>query len=63
MIVVGYKANANFVEVGNTIKRHTNYDSQTVRSLVSQIQNGQGVNLPDDFVLREDLEDLDLLIA
>ena len=62
MIVVGYKANADFVKAGTAIRKHTNMDAQTVRSLVSQIQEGRGVTLPDDFVLREDLEDLNFLV-
>ena len=63
MIVHGYKSNANFLGVKNAIRKHTNYDAKTVSSIVSQIQQGKSVTLPDDFVLREDLEDANLLIA
>jgi hypothetical protein len=63
MIVVGYKAGANFVEVASVLKKHTNMDSTTVRQVVSDIKEGKGVKLPDDFVLREDLEDLMLLVG
>lgn len=63
MIVLGYKTGANFVEVANVLKKHTNMDSKTVRQVVSDIQEGKGVKLPDDFVLREDLEDLMLLVG
>lgn len=63
MIVLGYKAGANFVEVGRVIKKHTNMDAATLKKVVADIQEGKGVTLPDDFVLREDLEDLNLLVG
>lgn len=63
MIVLGYKAGANFNEVANVIKKHTNMDAKTVKQVVLDIQEGKGVKLPDDFVLREDLEDLKLLVG
>jgi transcription elongation factor GreA-like protein len=63
MIVLGYRSNANFNEAVRVIKKHTNMDSQSINQVVSQIKKGQGVNLPDDFCLREDLEDLNFLIA
>ena len=62
MIVLGYKAGANFTEVGRVIKKHTNMDAATLKKVVADIQEGKGVTLPDDFVLREDLEDLKLLV-
>ena len=30
--------------------------------MLEHIREGQGVKLPDDFVLREDLEDLNFLV-
>jgi transcription elongation factor GreA-like protein len=63
MLVVGYKTNANFAEAARVIKKHTNMETKDVQKVVSQIKEGQGVKLPNDFVLREDLEDLDFLIT
>lgn len=63
MIVVGYRSNANFNEAAKVIKKHTNMDMQSVSKTVARIKEGQGVNLPDDFCLREDLEDLNFLIV
>jgi hypothetical protein len=62
MIVLGYKSNADFAQAGSVIRKHTNMDAKTVGSLISRIQAGEGVRLPDDFVLREDLEDLNFLV-
>ena len=63
MIVLGYKAGANFIEVASALRKHTNMDAQTVKKTVDDIKEGKGVTLPDDFVLREDLEDLNLLVS
>ena len=63
MLVLGYKAGVNFVEVASALRKHTNMDAQTVKRTVADIKDGKGVNLPDDFVLREDLEDLNLLLS
>lgn len=62
MIVLGYRAGANFAEVGQVLRKHTNMDAQTIKQVIQDIQEGKGVNLPDDFVLREDLEDLKFLV-
>lgn len=63
MIVVGYKADANFIEAARVIKKHINIDSQSANKIISDIRDGKGVTLPNDFVLREDLEDLKFLIS
>lgn len=62
MIVIGYKPNANFVEAQNVLKKHTAFNISDIKQLLEHIREGQGVNLPDDFVLREDLEDLNFLL-
>tara|TARA_B100000900_G_scaffold402745_1_gene408952 strand:+ start:4283 stop:4474 length:192 start_codon:yes stop_codon:yes gene_type:complete len=62
MMVIGYKPNANFVEARNVIKKHTNFSISDVKQIVDHIREGNGVNLPDDFVLREDLEDLNFTL-
>lgn len=63
MLVVGYKTSADFTEAARVIKKHTALDNQSVNKVISQIREGHGVKLPDDFVLREDLVDLKFLIT
>jgi hypothetical protein len=63
MIIVGYKNRANFSEAARVIKKHTNLDAVAVKNMIEQIKNGNGVSLPNDFCLREDLEDLHFLIS
>ncbi len=62
MMVIGYKPNANFIEAQNVIKKHTTLSLGDVKQIVEHIREGNGVKLPDDFVLREDLEDLNFLL-
>ena len=61
-MVIGYKPNANFIEAQNVIKKHTTLSLGDVKQIVEHIREGNGVKLPDDFVLREDLEDLNFLL-
>lgn len=63
MLVVGYKHNADFAQAAHAIKKHTSLDATSVRNIIEQIKNGRGVDLPNDFCLREDLEDLNFLIT
>lgn len=62
MLVLGYRGNINTVEVTKSIKKHTNYNSTELKKIVSEIELGNPVNLPNDFVLREELENLSILI-
>ena len=61
-MVIGYKPNANFLEAQNVIKKHTAFSASDIKNIVEHIREGKGVKLPDDFVLREDLEDLNFLV-
>ena len=62
MMVIGYRPNANFVEAQNVLKKHTQFSIGDIKQLLEHIREGQGVKLPDDFVLREDLEELNFLV-
>lgn len=63
MLIVGYKNGVNFIEVASVIKKHTNMQSQTINSIIKEIRDGKAVSLPDDFVLKEDLIDLKILVG
>lgn len=62
MMVIGYRPNANFVEAQNVLKKHTTFSITDIKHMLEHIKEGQGVKLPDDFVLREDLTDLNFLV-
>jgi len=63
MIVLGYKSNARFDEAALALVKHTRMDKQAVKKVIADIKEGKGVTLPDDFVLREDLTDLNFLLS
>jgi len=62
MLVTGYKANANFLEAQLVIKKHTKYSTSDAKQICEAIKEGKAVKLPDDFVLREDLEELSFTV-
>jgi hypothetical protein len=62
MIVVGYRANADFAEAQIAIRKHTGSSHSEAKKIVENVRSGKGVKLPDDFVLRADLEDLNFLV-
>jgi hypothetical protein len=62
MIVTGYKPNANFILAAQVIKKHTSFSPSDIKGIVEHIKEGNAVKLPDDFVLREDLEDLNFYL-
>ena len=62
MIVVGYRSTANFIEATNVIRKHTEFSLNDTKTIIENIKSSKGVRLPDDFVLRADLEDLDFLV-
>lgn len=62
MLVLGYKGNINKNAVMKSLSKHTGHSTSDVKTIVANIEAGYAVNLPDDFVLREELEDLNILI-
>lgn len=62
MLVLGYKAGANFITAPKVIQKHTGKSLAEAIKLCIDLQNGKMFTLPDDFVLREDLEDLKFIV-
>jgi hypothetical protein len=62
MIIEGYRYGANFDKASRVIVKHTNISMNDAVKLCNQLKNGVVITLPDDFVLREDLEDLKFII-
>ena len=52
----------HFLAAQQVIKKHTSFSGNDVKQIVEHIREGKGVKLPDDFVLREDLEELNFLV-
>jgi ribosomal protein L7/L12 len=57
MIIVGYRAGVKTVEAISAVRKHTGKSLADSKRLIEAAIQGQSVKLPDDFVLREDLEE------
>lgn len=58
MYIIGWRSGANTIHAVQAVKRHTNLSLVEAKRLIEDAVEGKSVTLPDDFVLREDLEDL-----
>jgi hypothetical protein len=63
MNVIGYRSNADFNAARDSLVKHTAFSASDIRHILQHIEEGNAVKLPDDFVLREDLEDNNFLIS
>lgn len=63
MLIVGYKSTADFNEGTKSVLKHTDFTANQTKKLLKDLkETGLGVALPDDFVLREELEDLGFIL-
>lgn len=62
MIVTGYRTTTDFFQAQLVLQKHTEFASSDIKTMIANIKEGKAVKLPDDFVLREDLEELDFLV-
>lgn len=62
MIVTGWRTDVNVLNAIQTLHAHSNLSLKESRQAVDDILKGKPMVLPDDFVLREELEDLNFII-
>jgi hypothetical protein len=62
MLIIGYRGKVDWRAVRETIRKVTGMKSDDANELTAQINSGHTVKLDEDFVLREQLEELGLLI-
>jgi ribosomal protein L7/L12 len=58
MIIVGWRKGARTIDAIQAVRKHTGMSLKESKNLIETALEGEVVKLPDDFVLREDLEDL-----
>jgi ribosomal protein L7/L12 len=58
MYITGYRAGVKTIDAVNAVRKHTGKSLLDSKRLIEAAVEGKPVQLPDDFVLREDLEDL-----
>jgi len=62
MIVSGYKHGAKTIDATEAICKHVGENLSTAKKMVESVLDGNPVKLPDDFVLREDLESAGFIV-
>lgn len=58
MYITGYRAGVKTIDAVIAVKKHTGKSMIESKRLIEAAIEGKAVQLPDDFVLREDLEEL-----
>ena len=62
MYIIGWRAGAKTIEAINAIRKHTGMTLPESKRLVEDVLSGHTRKLPNDFVLREDLEDCKFIV-
>jgi hypothetical protein len=62
MTIIGYRKGANSLEAINAVKRHTGRSLLDSKRLIEAVLAGGSVKLDEDFVLREELTDLNFIV-
>jgi ribosomal protein L7/L12 len=62
MTIIGWRHGANSIAAINAIKKHTGKSLIESKRLIDAALEGKAVTLPDDFVLREDLEEYKFIL-
>jgi len=63
MIIVGWRSGANTIDAIQAVRNHTGMSLKESKQLIESALEGNSVKLPDDFVLREDLEECNFIIS
>lgn len=58
MIITGWKNGVKTINAIQAVKKHTSMSLRESKQLIETALEGEPVKLPDDLVLREELEDL-----
>lgn len=62
MYIIGWRAGAKTIDAINAVRKHTGLSLVESKHLIEDVLAGNSRKLPDDFVLREDLEDCRFIV-
>ena len=62
MIISGWRPGANTINAVQAVRKHTNLSLLESKHLIEDVLDGKPRTLPDDLVLREELEDLKFIL-
>jgi ribosomal protein L7/L12 len=62
MYVIGWRAGAKTIQAITAVQKHTGLSLVESKRLIEDVLAGNSRKLPNDFVLREDLEDCNFIV-
>lgn len=62
MLIFGYKGTPDWTKVKAAFKRCTDLSPSEIEKAVKQIRTGSTVQIPNDFVLHDELKELGILV-
>lgn len=62
MLIIGYRGTIDWSKVKNAFKRCTDLDQEEINRIIAMIKKGQTYQMPEDFILRDELKDIGLLL-
>lgn len=62
MTIIGWRQGANSVNAIRAVAKHTGKPLLESKQLIESALEGNAVVLPDDFILREDLEECNFIL-
>lgn len=62
MIIEGCKSGPKVADAIKAINKHTNISMKEATEIINNVLSGRVIQVPDDFVLREDLEDARFIV-
>jgi len=62
MLIIGYRGTVDWSKVKIAFKRCTDLEQEEINKIVATLKKGQPTSVTEDFVLREELRDLGLLL-
>lgn len=63
MIIVGYRGSVNVNDVTKVFLKHTNMAKNEASTIAKRIANGETLSVENNFLLEEDLKDLNVIIG
>jgi hypothetical protein len=62
MLIIGYRGTIDWTKVKNAFKRCTDLEQEEINKIVAMVKRGQSANVPEDFVLHDELKELGIIL-
>jgi len=62
MLIIGYRGTIDWAKVKHAFKRCTSLEQEEINRIVAMIKKGQTYQVTEDFVLREELKELGVIV-